>query len=184
MNDFNILKPFFEYPKKGFHIREIARLLKKNHMTVRKYLNKYLKEGVLKKEKTNLYELFKADENKKFLNLKTYYNLEKIRKSNIVEELNEVFDYPQIILFGSFSEAKDDETSDVDLCIITNVKKGFETKPFEKIITRKIDLRIFSENEWRTLIKNNTELVNNIVKGIVLSDEFEVLLWVSKKASP
>ncbi len=176
MNDFDILQPFFEYPKKGFHIREIARILKKNHMTARKYLNKHLDEGFLKKEKTSLYEVFKANINKKFLNLKLYYNLEKLRKSKIIEKLNEKFDYPQIILFGSFSEAKDDETSDIDLCIITNIKKSFDAKSFEKILNRKIDLRIFSENEWKTLIKNNPELVNNIVKGIVLSDEFEVLL--------
>lgn len=176
MTDFNILKLFFESPTKGFHIREIARVLEKNHMTTRKYLNKYLDEGFLKKEKTSLYEVFKANVNKKFLNLKLYYNLEKIRKSSIIEELNKKFDYPQIILFGSFAEAKDDETSDIDLCIITNIKKSFDVKSFEKILNRKLDLRIFSENKWRTLIKNNPELVNNIVKGIVLSDEFEVLL--------
>ncbi len=174
--DLEILKPFFEYPKKGFHIREIARTLKKNHMTIRKYLKKYSEESLLKKEKTSLYEVFKANTNKKFLNLKTYYNLEKIRKSNIVEELNEKFDYPQIILFGSFSEAKDDETSDVDLCVITNTKKNFNAKPFEKVLNRKIDLRIFSEKELKTLIKNNPGLANNIMKGIVLSEEFEVLL--------
>ena len=30
-------------------------------------------------------------------------------------------------------------------------------------------------SEWKDLIKDNPELVNNIAKGIVVSDEFEVI---------
>lgn len=173
--DLFILKEFFEAPDKEYSIRELSRVLKKNHMTIRSKLLKLLEDGYLKKQKTNLYDVFKSNSGLKFLNLKLFYNLEKLRKSKLVEKLNEEYDYPQIILFGSYCEAKDHENSDVDICLITNIKKEINLKPFEKVLNRKIDLRILSESRWRELIKENPQLVNNIIRGLVLSDEFEVL---------
>lgn len=173
--DLSIIKEFFENPDKSFHIRELSRKLDKNHMTVRKKLIELKQEQYLKKEKTNLYETYKANKNKKFYNLKLYYNLEKIRKSKIIDKINEEYDYPQIILFGSYSEAKDDENSDIDICLITNVKKEIELKKFKTKLNKNVDLRIFSEKEWEKLIKNNASLANNIIRGITLSDEFEAI---------
>ena len=123
MDKLELLKEFFEEPTKSFYIRELARKLRKNHMTIRKYLNKYLEQGYLKKEKQDLYETYKSNVNKKYLNLKLHYNLEKIRKSDLVKDLNNLYDYPQIILFGSFANATDTNNSNIDVCIITNIKK-------------------------------------------------------------
>lgn len=173
--DLFILKEFFEAPVKEYSIRELSRVLNKNHMTIRSKLLKLVEEDYLKKQKTNLYDVFKPTLNLKFLNLKLFYNLEKLRKSKLVEKLNEEYDYPQIILFGSYCEAKDYGDSDVDICLITNIKKEINLKPFEKVLNRNIDLRIFSESSWQRLIKENPQLVNNIIRGLVLSDEFEVL---------
>ncbi|MBI2580817.1 ArsR family transcriptional regulator, partial [Candidatus Woesearchaeota archaeon] len=39
-----ILKPFFEDPNRKFSIRELSRILKINHTTVRQYLNRLVKE--------------------------------------------------------------------------------------------------------------------------------------------
>lgn len=170
-----ILNQFFENPKESFYIRELSRKLKINHMTVRKYLEIYVKEDYLKKEKDKLYQNYKANINKKFLNKKLFYNLEKIRISKLIEHINQEFDYPQIILFGSYAEAKDDKSSDIDICLITNIKKEVNLKTFQKTLNRNIDLRTFSENEWKNLIKNSPELTNNILKGIILSEEFQVI---------
>ena len=54
-----ILKPFFENPEKEFYIRELSRILKINHTTIRQKLNKLVKEGFLTKEETHLTSSYK-----------------------------------------------------------------------------------------------------------------------------
>ena len=83
----NILSPFFENPKKEFYIRELAKILKTNHTTVRNYLKKLEKENFLIMNKTGLYPSYRLNLSKKALNLKLFYNIEKLRKSNLIEDL-------------------------------------------------------------------------------------------------
>ena len=71
-----IMSVFCDYPERKFQIREISRLLGMNHTTVRQYLNKLKKEGFIVSVKNGVYSAFKSDPNRKFLNLKLYYNLE------------------------------------------------------------------------------------------------------------
>lgn len=177
----NILKPFFEEPNRKFHIRELSRVLKINHTSVRQYLNELVKEDFLEIGKERIYQVYKAKLNKKFLNLKKYYNLEKIRISSLVEDMEKKFDYPIIVLFGSYASAYDDKNSDIDICIITNIKKEFKTEKYEKILNRKISLHFFSEREWEKSKIKNSPLVNNICNGIILSGQLEVIKWNLKK---
>src|SRR3989338_6451064 len=99
-----ILAPFFEDPAKEFNIREIARLTRLNHMTARKYLNQFVKESLLSKKEYSLYVGYSANVmGKNFHNLKLYYNLEKLRKSRLIEDLEVFYEYPVIVLFGSYA---------------------------------------------------------------------------------
>lgn len=170
-----ILRPFFEEPNRKFSIRELSRVLKINHTTVRQHLNKLVKEGVLSPKKEGLYLFYNLILIKKVLNLKLYYNLEKIRESNIIEELEKVFNLPIIVLFGSYAYAMDDKTSDIDLCLISNVEKEFSADKYEKKLNRKVSIHKFNKNSWIKAKKLNPNLVNNICNGIVLSGELEVL---------
>ena len=171
----NILKPFFEEPNREFHIRERSRILKINHTSIRQYLNKLTKEDFLEFLKGKVYSSYKAKINKKFLNLKLYDNLEKLRISEIVEDLEKKFDYPAIIVFGSYASAYDDKNSDVDICLITNIKKEFNTEKYERILNRKVSPHFFSDKEWERNKIKNRQLVNNICNGIVLSGQLEVI---------
>jgi len=170
-----ILAIFFENPEKEFHIREVAKLLKINHTTVRQYLNNFVKEEFLSLRKDRIYLYYKSNQNKKFLNLKLYYNLEKIRKSEIVEQIEKNYDYPAVILFGSYSKATDDSKSDVDICIISDIKKDKDYHKFEKDLNRKVSIHLFTSKDWETMKVKNPELVNNICNGIVLSGKLEAI---------
>src|SRR3990167_1827818 len=108
-----ILKPFFEDPGRRFSIRELSRILRINHTTVRQHLNRLTKEGFLSSKKEGVYSFYKLVLTKKVLNLKLYYNLEKIRNSNIIQDLEKAYDLPVIVLFGSYSLARDDTSSDI-----------------------------------------------------------------------
>lgn len=170
-----ILKPFFEEPNRKFSIRELSRILKINHTSVRQYLNELAKDGFLLSKKEGVYSFYQLVLTKKALNLKRYYNLEKIRESGIIQDLEKVFDLPVIVLFGSYASAMDDKLSDIDICLISNVKKEFSTEKYENRLNRKISLHKFSKEDWEKVKKINPNLINNICNGMVLSGELEVL---------
>ena len=170
-----ILKQFFEEPNRKFSIRELSRILKINHTTVRQYLNQLVKEEFLSSKKEGLYFFYWLVLTKKTLNLKLYYNLEKIRESNIIQDLEKVFDLPVIVLFGSYASAVDDKISDIDICLVSNVEKEFSSEKYEKKLNRKISLHKFNKEDWKKTRKTNPNLVNNICNGIVLSGELELV---------
>lgn len=170
-----ILKPFFEEPNRKFSIRELSRILKINHTTVRQYLNKLVKEGFLSVKKEGLYSFYQLILSKKTTNLKMYYNLEKIRESGIVENLEKTYNLPVIVLFGSYASAMDDKNSDIDICLISNVKKEFDAEKHEKKLNRKISLHKFDKESWERTKKTNPNLINSICNGMVLSGELEII---------
>src|SRR3989338_490133 len=170
-----ILKPFFEDPTSKFSIRELSRILRINHTTVRQYLNKMVKEELLFFKKEGVYSFYHLTLSKKTLNLKLYYNLEKIRNSNLIEDLDKAYDLPVIVLFGSYASARDDASSDMDICLISNVNKEFQIEKYEKRLNRKISLHKFSKDLWDKSKKSNPNLVNSICNGIVLSGELIIL---------
>jgi len=170
-----ILKPFFEDPNRKFSIRELSRILKINHTTVRQYLNKLVKEGFLSPKKEGVYFFYQLVLSKKAINLKLYHNLEKIRNSNLIEDLEKAYDLPVIVLFGSYALARDDTSSDIDICLISNVVKEFQIEKYEKSLNRKISLHKYNKDTWDKAKKSNPNLVNNICNGIVLSGELMIL---------
>lgn len=170
-----ILKPFFEDPSRKFSIRELSRFLKINHTTVRQHLNNLVKEGFLSVKKGGVYSFYQLILSKQTINLKLYYNLEKIRKSGLIEGLEKNYDLPIIVLFGSYAFAMDDKTSDIDICLISNVEKEFSTEDYEKKLNRKITLHNFTKKSLKKAKKTNPNLINNICNGIVLSGELEVV---------
>ena len=62
-----IMSVFFENPIKNYSIRELSRILKINHTTVRQYLNKLVKEGFLSSKKEGLYSFYQLILSKKIL---------------------------------------------------------------------------------------------------------------------
>ncbi|MFH1212074.1 MAG: ArsR family transcriptional regulator [Candidatus Woesearchaeota archaeon] len=170
-----IMKPFFEEPARKFSIRELSRILKINHTTVRQHLNGLVKEGFLSSKNEGVYSFYQLVLNKKTLNLKLYYNLEKLRISNIAEDLEKMYDLPIIVLFGSYAFAIDDLVSDIDICLITDINKEFPAEKYQKILNRKVSIHKFSKKSWEKSKKSNPHLVNNICNGITLSGEIEVL---------
>ncbi|MEK6872150.1 MAG: nucleotidyltransferase domain-containing protein [Nanoarchaeota archaeon] len=171
----NIFAPFFDDPHKDFTIRELSRMIKINHTTVRQYLVAFVKEGFLQKKNGHIYPVYSSVLSKKYLNLKLYYNLEKIRESKIVEYIEKKFDFPVIVLFGSYAKAQDRKDSDIDICVISNIVKELSFHSSQKILCKPVQWHLFSEKEFDNLKKKNPELVNNIANGIVLSGELKIL---------
>lgn len=171
-----ILAPFFKNPMRSFHIRGVAKITGISHTAVRKHLAALHSEGYIIVKQETPYNSYKANtSSKKFLNLKLYYNFEKLRESGIVEKLEQVYNYPCIVIFGSYAKAFDDDKSDVDICIICEMKKEISLKPYERIIQRPISLHLFNTQRWKEAKTKNPDLINSICNGIVLSGQLEVL---------
>ncbi len=175
LKELEILKPFFENPEKAFQIRELSRLIKINHTTVRQHVNRLVGEGYLIIKKEGIYKTYSSNLSKKYLNLKLFYNLESIRKSKIIEFLEKEFDFPSIILFGSYSKAQNSVSSDIDLCIISEINKELNLKKYEELLNRKIQLHLINKKTINIVKSKNPHLLNSICNGIVLSGELEII---------
>jgi len=171
----NTLTPFFEDPLGKFSIRALARMINMNHTTVRQNLLRLEKEGYLASSREGVYVFFHLLMNNKTRYLKIHYNLEKLRRSCLLDDMIRSFDQPTIVLFGSFAQALDDKDSDIDLCLLTNINKRFELNKYEKLMNRKISLYQFDDTRWNRMKNDNPGLINSICNGIVLSGQLEVL---------
>jgi len=177
------MKPFFEDPGREFGIRELSRITGINHMTVRMRLRKMVSYGLLKTRKSGIYGSYVADFTKQYANLKLYYNLEKIRKSGMVEFIEKEFDYPVLVVFGSYSKSADSKGSDTDLCLISNAKRSvakellddrFYTRRFGKVLGRSVSMHAFTKDEFSAVIQKDPGFANSVANGIVLSGELVI----------
>lgn len=171
-----VLKIFIEQPEREFHVREVARIIKKSPTTASKYLQKSAKEGILTASKRLNHLLFKANtESNNFKQLKKQHNLSLLHKSGLIEFLKEEFGNPEAIgIFGSFAKAENIKESDIDLFIISSVRKELDLSKFEKKIGYKIQLFVFSRKEIEKLKNENKEMLNSILNGTILYGYLEV----------
>jgi len=175
-----ILQPFFENPHELFHIREVAKLTKINHTTVRKYLQEFVKERILVLKKEKLYDSYAANViSDQYLFLKLYFNLEKIRISGLLEKISLYYAKPTVVLFGDYAKAADNKESIVGICVVNNTLdknvKELQMQNFFKILQREIRLCVYPQKEFLQLRRVNPALFNQICNGIVLRGNITVV---------
>ena len=171
--ELNNLKIFFEFPIREFNVREVARILKITPATASTQLKSFAKKGFLKQRKERNFIFYKANlENRVYIDSKIFYNIIKIRKSGLIEDLNKFYIKPTIILFGSYAQGLDIENSDIDLLIISEKKSSFnQVNKYKKKLNR--DIQLFVVKKIQNL--KNEHLINNVLNGITLQGE---LKWI------
>jgi predicted nucleotidyltransferase len=153
----------FKFPEKWIHIREIARKLKISPETARKTLSRLKKQGIVEERKQANTLQFRARlENEIYKREKMIFNLHIIYDSGIVNLLSNYYHPKTIVLFGSYARGEDTSTSDIDIGVITNNKKRPNLRIFEKKLSRRIELSLFTRKEV------SNEFFTNIINGIVL----------------
>jgi len=160
---------FFVVPTRNFQIREIARLTKIAHTSVKNYLEELRKENLVKKIKGNIYNSYIAtSENGLFKIYKQQHLILKLYTSGLIDYLEDKLLPGCIMLFGSGRKGEYTKTSDIDLFVQSSEKPLNLTK-FEKILKHEINI-FFEEN----INKLSNELFNNIVNGIILSGYLKI----------
>ena len=171
----DILKLFLENPQAKYHIREVARILKISPMTARKKLMELSKKKLLIAKKDRVYNVYTSNtESDRFkLNAK-FYMIDKMQKSGLLDYLNKELKPEAVVLFGSIAKGEYSIKSDIDLFVISELKKTINLEKFENKLGRKIQLFIYTYKEFKNMKSKNKELLNNILNGIVLSGYLEV----------
>ena len=165
-NYLRVLEIFFIEPTTIHSIRGISKRINLAPISVKKYIKKMIKEGLVKKKFARPFNGFIANrENKDFIFYKRTYNLYSLKDLNeyLVQNL-----WPKlIVVFGSYSRGEDIEKSDIDILIVSKVKRQITLKNFEKKLERKINLLIVDK-----LSNLDRKIIKKIYDGIVLYGGF------------
>lgn len=150
------------------HIRQIARDIKSNHMTVKRTLIKLEEEGVVDTRiegKNYVYFLKKSIQARNYvLQAEIYKKNELLNKHpeliRTIEEL-EKLKSKLIIIFGSYSSSKETDESDIDLFVESTNNKN---KKRISQINFKLSVKLGKFDKQDLLIK---EIIKNhvIIKG-------------------
>lgn len=160
------LSPFIEDCYAEFGVREYAKEMKISPPTASKILKKFEAEGFLKKRNERRYLLFRANrESETLKDLSRLYW--KTNFKLLWDFLDGEFHSPTIILFGSLTKLEAKKDSDIDVVIITPLKKTPELSKYEKMYKREIQLFKFE-----SIDKINKELKKNITNGKIIRGEF------------
>ena len=164
---------FFKSPNKEFHVRSVAKLLDISPTSSSKYLKELENEKIIFSEKKYNHLIFKANtESKEYRVEKRNYNLKSLYDTKLISSLVKEYNHPEaIVLFGSYFKAEDNEESDIDILIISPLKKELDLQKYEKKLQRRIQLFTVSKEEFK---KTNKNLKNNWINGIVLEGYIEI----------
>ena len=165
-----VLEFFLKNPITTIHLRELARRIDFSSAGCLKSLRLLVKKNFVEEHKTKAISNYKAKISSKFIQLKKIYNIYSLYDSGLIDFLKEKYEFPEaIILFGSYSRGEDTEKSDIDIVIITSLKKNLDISKFEEKLERKINIL-----ELKNLKKAEKEFINNLINGIVLEGVFEL----------
>ncbi|MFH1325336.1 MAG: nucleotidyltransferase domain-containing protein [archaeon] len=157
-----VLGVFFIEPTNMHFIREIGKKTNLAPTSVRNHIRELEKNNLIVKTKAKPFDGFVANrENEKFIFYKQAYNFYSLYE---LRELIAKLLYPKsIMIFGSYVKGEDTESSDIDIIILSKVKKEINLKKFEKSLNRKINL-VFVEN----LNKLNKSIKINVLNGRII----------------
>jgi predicted nucleotidyltransferase len=169
------LKFFLDNPYSEVYLREFARKNKITPNTAQRFLELFLKQGlIVETRKANL-RYFKANiENIFFKHLKITYSIKKITDSGLIDFLKENT-FSIVILFGSVAKGEDDKNSDIDLVCIGPNKKISLTE-FEKKLGKEINAHFFTYAQWKKQEKTNPAFYQEVIStGINLIGEKPII---------
>ena len=138
-----VFEIFVDEPLKIHYIKEISRKINLAPTSVKKHIQDLENQKIIiKKQGERFIGHISNRDNEYFLFYKKIFNLIKIKESKLTEYIIKTLNPKTIILYGSYSIGEDVETSDIDIAIISNIKKQLDFEKYEKILNRKIHVLI------------------------------------------
>jgi predicted nucleotidyltransferase len=161
-----ILNLLFHNPEKKFFLSEISRILGREPGNYKKYIDDFIKEGLLLDERVG---------NMRFFWLNKDYSLYGEIKSIVLKTIgvasdlkilvNKMDDVKLSFIFGSYATNKFNSNSDIDLLVVGKFDKDiFVNKivALENEIKRDINYHVYSEDDIIEKLKNDNTFINKI----------------------
>ncbi|MBN2454190.1 nucleotidyltransferase domain-containing protein [Candidatus Woesearchaeota archaeon] len=169
----NVLKLILENsPLKEWHFEEVVREANVTKAVANKWLKKYVKEGVLRRNKRKgKFPYFTAgSSNATYYARKRIYALEQLHNSGLIAGLLSLEKAKTIILFGSIVKGDWYKGSDIDIFVLGNIP-DFDRKLYEEKTGKRIEMHVF---EGKAEIKEvKTGLIKNVINGYVIKGQIQ-----------
>ena len=147
-----------------FSQREMAKFLNVSPTAVANSVGGLTEKNLVTKEKTKTINFISLNrDNPKAAALKRIENQKQLYLSGFSDFLEETLAGATIIVFGSYACGEDTKTSDIDIAVIGRKNKTINVEPFEKMLSRTININFY--DSWKDIQRN---LRNNILNGIIL----------------
>ena len=143
-SNIKVLEIFFREPTKVHFIREISRSISLAATSVKNHAKQLENEGLIAKIEHKPFTGYVAQRDDDiFRQYKQIYNLYSLieLKTKLINSLGP----KAIVLFGSYQKGEDIENSDIDLAVLSKVKKEMDLREFEKVLGRNIHLTFISD---------------------------------------
>jgi len=164
-----VLSLFLENPHSSYYLRESARMLNMDPMTVKRALDLLLKDDFLIRTEEKNRILYKANvENPALRHMKISYNLSWLREKNTVDFiLKQMKSVSSIVLFGSFAKGENDKESDVDILTIS-LSENKPTAKLSQHLRKDVNLVDFTPAQWSNQAKTNKAFYLDVITDGVL----------------
>ncbi|MCK4327924.1 MAG: nucleotidyltransferase domain-containing protein [Candidatus Diapherotrites archaeon] len=167
-----LLEIFLFNPEKEFHLRELARMIDVSPIYVRKEVANLDAVGLVTYRSQGNLSLFKANKTSPiFEDLKNIF-IKTISLGTLLKE--KMKDYDTIkyaLIYGSFAQGVEKQTSDIDLLVVGNISEDELHKvvmEFEKKTSRELNYILWKEKEFQQKAKQGISLLIDIAEHKVI----------------
>ncbi len=162
-----------------FHVREMAKLVRKSHAGLLPHLQRLEEDKILQVEysgKNKVYTLnLKNNGGKEYLSIaEKIISLKFIKRDffikKIYDEIVNINSSGCFILFGSYALSTQTKESDIDLFYfgIINQKQKTAIEELGKLYKKKIHFTTMSHREFKNALKEGLTLIREIIKNHII----------------
>ena len=169
----NVLQLILENsPLKEWRFGEMVAEAKVTKAVANKWLKKYVKEGLLKRVKTQgRFPYFTAGGNNPvYRSWKRLYALETLHKSGLMQQLLLLKSAKTVVIFGSIARGDWYKSSDIDIFIYGRAEE-LNKSLYESKLKRSIEIHEFESRKELKEVK--TGLLANVLNGYLVKGQMQ-----------
>jgi DNA-binding MarR family transcriptional regulator len=183
----DLLRVFFTNPDQSFYMQEIGRMLGKKPGTFQRTLNNLVEEGILESEYRANARYFQVNKSHPlYKELKSIIFKTSGVQGSLHEGLKKIKGIHIAFIYGSTAQGKADKLSDIDLCLIGDIREDQLIKELEQLETklqRDINYNLYSRKLFQQEAAEGNAFLREILadKKIMLIGTVNELRSISQE---